>query len=992
MKKRVFNIKIAITLILFSGILITVYKNQHSSLNTEHGSIRFDFGVEKNASEEGWIPITVESSRSDGDSADQYHYSKEKGYGFTGTDKVNGISEEPFLENSPYPENIYTDHVVATGKEFVVDLNNGTYTVELMVGSDGSNQTVAKVENEKEVTIRFTPGEVGVQTLTDVVVKDGQLNIVFGDKKTDKNLVSAIVISQMGSPSKLKAELNFEKGKTKLTWKKAKGSNSYNIYRINRLGEKELIGTTEKTTYVDKNIETGDVYTYFVTAACITGTESSETNRVEIEVIDSTVKAPGKVSNLSVSELTDSSITLSWDKTKDADWYDVYWSDRECNPVEGLEGYQLLGRTKDTTSVLNTSTHLQKYFIVIAGNDGGYSELVNIASDIGKDLNPQTEALDRGLVAIMTENGVYISFRISMEEYGENATYEIYRDGVKIKDIAAAENSNYLDKDGKASSTYMVKQVSNGLVINESADVVPQTASYLDIPLQIPKATASMPDGSSYTYSANDMSAGDVNGDGVYELFVKWTPSNAQDNSKAGYTGPTIIDCYTMAGDLLWRVDLGINIRSGAHYTQYMVYDFDGDGSSEMICKTADGSKDGAGTVIGDASADYRNSGGYILTGPEYLTLFDGETGKALDTIDYNPQRGSVSSWGDDYGNRVDRFLAGVAYLDGSHPSAVFARGYYTRAVVVAYDVVNNKLVERWVCDSNDTENKELYGQGAHSFSSADVDVDGYHEIVYGSAVIDEDGTVMYSMGSKDGVHGGHGDALHVGDFNLTNPGLEIFMVHETYPHDAGIELHDGDTGEYLYSIPSNSDVGRGAAGDIDPEYPGCESWAIGTDTWNSKTGYLMSADGEQIASTIPAANHMIWWDSDLGREILDHNFSESLGAGTPVILKWNWNTNTSETLLKAEGTLSNNYTKGNPGLQADLFGDWREEVVFRSTDSSFARVYMTTDLCDYRIYTLMDDIQYRCAVAGQNSGYNQPPHTSFYIGFDQLFMEVPVR
>lgn len=594
------------------------------------------------------------------------------------------------------------------------------------------------------------------------------------------------------------------------------------------------------------------------------------------------------------------------------------------------------------------------------------------------------EALDRGLVAVKIESGIFLSWRIAINEY-ESTTFELYRNNKLIASFTDSENSNYLDRDGKVDSRYYVKSITgNKETVSKKVSVLEQP--YFDIPMNKPKDGVT-PTGELYTYSANDLSIGDVTGDGRYEIFVKWYPSNAKDNAHDGYTGPTYLDCYTLEGEQLWRIDLGINIRSGAHYTQFLVYDFDGDGIAELICKTADGTIDGIGKVIGDQAMDYRNEKGFILEGPEYLTLFDGATGAALDTINYKPDRGAPGSWGDFDGNRIDRFLAGVAYLDGEKASALVCRGYYTRAVVVAYDVKENKLVERWCADSSDNV-PELAGQGAHSLSIADVDQDGFDEIVYGSAVIDHDGSLLYSTGF------GHGDALHVGDFDLDNPGLEIFMTHEESPHEHGFELHDAKTGKVLFSVPSESeDIGRGVAADIDPRYKGAQLWGYAPELNERVPGTesFYTSKGEVIDGPVLPANFVIWWDGDLGREILDHEFDPEQQAGVGTIYKWNWLTNEADLLLRADGTLSNNGTKGNSNLQADLFGDWREEVIWRLADSSALRVYTTTDLSEHRLYTLMHDSQYRVAVAWQNVAYNQPPHPSFYIGFDKDQMNVPV-
>ncbi len=380
------------------------------------------------------------------------------------------------------------------------------------------------------------------------------------------------------------------------------------------------------------------------------------------------------------------------------------------------------------------------------------------------------------------------------------------------------------------------------------------------------------------------------------------------------------------------------------------------------MCKTADGTIDGTGVTIGNGSADYRNSSGYILSGPEYLTVFSGQTGKALTTAAYEPPRGTVSSWGDSYGNRVDRFLAGVAYLDGVRPSIVMARGYYTRTVLVAYDWRNGTLTRRWTFDSNSSTNTGTAGQGNHNLSVADTDGDGKDEIHYGSLGIDDNGAKLYNTGL------GHGDAMHLSDLDPDRPGLEVFGVHESTSAQYGAEIHDAKTGQVLWGKNTGADTGRGLAADIDPRYKGTELWASGVG--------LHTVTGTQISSSNPGSiNFAIWWDGDLSRELLDHT------GGTGKIDKWNYSNNSLTRLLTATGTSSNNSTKGNPSLQADLLGDWREEVIWRTTDSNALRLYTTTDVTSTKIHTLMHDPVYRLGIAWQNVAYNQPPHTSYYLG-----------
>ena len=581
----------------------------------------------------------------------------------------------------------------------------------------------------------------------------------------------------------------------------------------------------------------------------------------------------------------------------------------------------------------------------------------------GRPLDP----LDRGVVAIHTGDGNFVSWRALGPEDPATA-FNLYRDGVRINTTPLGA-TNFVDTGAAASAAYSIRAVSGG---TESAVDARAGATwprpFKAIPLRKP-AGGVTPDGEAYTYGVNDGSAADLDGDGVYELLVKWQPTNAHDNAHRGYTGSTLIDAYRLDGTFMWRIDLGRNIRAGAHYTTYLAFDFDGDGRAELMAKTADGTVDGAGKAIGDPAADHRNKDGTILAGPEFLTVFDGRTGAALASTDYTPPRGDVAAWGDSHGNRVDRFLGGVAYLDGARPSAVFARGYYTRAVLAAWDWRDNKLTQRWVFDSDLPANASAAGQGAHWMAVADADGDGRDDIVYGAATIKSDGTLMYSTGLC------HGDALHVGKHDPSRPGLQVFMVHESPScyRGNGAEMHDAATGKVLWGIASTIDVGRGICMDIDAAHPGNECWAAigGID---NPAGGLVNAAGVQISSVRPRAyNFGLWWDGDLLRESLD---------GTRIE-KWNPQAQRLDPLLDGAkyGAASINGTKANPVLSADLFGDWREEVVWRSANDEALLVFSTTAPTRHRIPTLMHDTQYRVQVAAQNAAYNQPPHPSFFLG-----------
>jgi rhamnogalacturonan endolyase len=571
------------------------------------------------------------------------------------------------------------------------------------------------------------------------------------------------------------------------------------------------------------------------------------------------------------------------------------------------------------------------------------------------------ENIDRGVVAVNVGNSsVYVGWRFLGTD-PSNIAFNVYRNSTLINSNPITNSSNYIDTNGDRYASYSVRSVVNGVEQDSSASVDVWNEQYLAVDLQRPTG-GTTPDGVSYDYSPNDLSVADLDGDSEYEIIVKWDPSNSKDNSQSGYTGNVYLDAYEMSGQRLWRIDLGRNIRAGAHYTQFIAYDLDGDGRAEVACKTADGTIDGQGRVIGDDSVDYRNSNGYILSGPEYLTIFEGNSGRALTTTDYIPARGSVSSWGDSYGNRVDRFLAGVAYLDGERPSLIMSRGYYTRAVIAAWDWRNGSLTNRWTFDSDESGNSEAAGQGAHSLSIGDVDQDGRQEIVFGSATIDDNGSLLYSTGLC------HGDALHLGDLNPDRSGLEVFMVHESPScyGDNGIEMHDARTGQIIWGRSGEgADIGRGLTADIDSRYRGSEAWA--------SRGGMISAAGQYLGDSKPSINFAIWWDDDPIREILDRT----------VIDKWNTNSSSTDRLLTAYnfGAAQNNGTKANPGLSADIIGDWREEVIWRHDNNQQLLIFTTTDVTDMRLFTLMHDPQYRVAIAWQNAGYNQPPHPGFYLG-----------
>jgi autotransporter-associated beta strand protein len=622
----------------------------------------------------------------------------------------------------------------------------------------------------------------------------------------------------------------------------------------------------------------------------------------------------------------------------------------------------------------------------------------------------QMEALDRGLVALRRATAqVYLGWRLLGTDPA-TVGFNVYRSAngapaVKLTATPITASTNYVDTtfSATAANTYFVRPVVDGVEQAASeTTTLPANAplqQYLSVPLDIPPG-GQVPDVAnpgqflSYTYTANDASVGDLDGDGQYEIVLKWSPSNEQNGSIAGYTGSTIFDAYRLDGTRLWRIDLGRNIRSGAQYAPFLVYDLDGDGKAEVVSRTVPGTKDGLGHDVilpgDDPNADYRDSAGRITTGPEYLTVFDGATGGALATVPLAPDRQDISTWGDNYGHRGENLMLAPAYLDGSRPSIVVGRGVFgpsgtfpARNELTAWNWRGGALTQQWWFRGdigiNGNVNSEYVGQANYTMIPADVDGDGRDEIVYGAMVVDDNGTGLYSTGR------GHGDALHVADMDPANPGLEVFMPQEdtTIGNHTAAVLRDAATGTLLaatlvtpadIAAGSFPDVGRGIALDIDPNYPGYEFW-------DSYDPSIYDAHGNAIYAK-PSNMHVnfgVWWDGDLLRETLDNT----------TISDWNTATHGRSNLVSSSnsginstaGLSANNGTKSTPCLSGDILGDWREEVIWRKSDNSALEIWSTTIAATNRMPTLMHDSQYREAIAWQNVGYNQPPNPSFFLG-----------
>jgi len=567
------------------------------------------------------------------------------------------------------------------------------------------------------------------------------------------------------------------------------------------------------------------------------------------------------------------------------------------------------------------------------------------------------ELLDRGLVAVSTAgSSVFLSWRLLGDDAADIA-FNIYRGTTKVNSTPIAGATNLVDNSGSASAKYSVRAVIGGVEQGASKEVSVWASNCLTITLAQPSSI----------YAPNDINVGDLDGDGEYELVVKYEPNNTKDNSQSGVVDKVYLHAYKLNGTCLWKIDLGVNIRGGAHYTQHQVYDYDGDGFAEVACKTAPGTKDGTGAFlsIGPAATDndatdYRNASGYILTGPEYLTVFNGKTGKEMATVNYVPARGTSlkADWGDDYGNRVDRFNSATAWLDGKRPSMVFQRGYYFRLTCATWDWRDGKLTQRWFIDSRKTSGySSMNDQGNHSIMVADADSDGKDEIFFGASALNDDGKLYWVNGN------GHGDANHIGDMDPSRAGMEIWLVREgAVAGGIGSYLADAATGKAIWSktVTEDTDVGRGLAADIDATHVGYEMWSSATDgTYNCKN--------ERINANKGSVNFRVYWDGDLQDELLDGN----------KIDKWN---GTGTTRLATLNGNSCNGTKATPNFSGDLLGDWREEVILHDGASKLY-LYTTTIPSTHRLYTPMHDPAYRAQISTEQSSYNQPPHLGFFLG-----------
>ena len=958
------------------------------------------------------------------------------------------------------------DFTIGAG-EFALDIPNGDYEVTCYGGDIlPGTSTVKSSYGAEGKSIGSISVKQGVAGATGTVrVEDGQLNIT-----TDNYFNGFTVTDILKAPSSLEASEKSVSGSNMtflLSFVGVDEAVKYNVYKKSSSDDAfTIVKTFTAEEYKDDDLgcramtaALGETYEYYMTCVTADGTESARSNIEIVKAVLDEVKVPAAPTNVVCVDPTSSTtgvqhtITISWNAASVADAdqgkvikYVIYRS-AKAEDEKGFKAFEKVGETTETTfkdTYFDIDTNISYYYKVAALNAGGLSELSAVCkTPVTGTLTPGNleKYSDRALVAVnlagekgaeilisatdkdgnTLTKGVYLSWRSFEADFDNDnnlkTTFTVYRDGAAIAENVSV--TNMVDEGGTSASTYKVVGSNDSAIGVKAVDTKCWEHQYLELNLYAP-ADETMPEynGEVATcdYSANDMSLGDLDGDGVLELIVKWYPSNAKDNSGYGFTGKTFLDAYdvnwaTGETTLLYRIDMGINIRSGAHYTQFQVWDYDGDGKAEIAVKTAPGTTvlrptDGTANTLAEVEYidvpssslptekiseknDYRNASGYVLDGPEYFTMFNGEDGSILDTTDFVPARGNVGAWGDAYGNRVDRFLSATAYLDGEKPYAVFTRGYYTRTCLTAYYVNDEgKLDVYWAFDTNEA-GSEYEAQGNHGLSVNDVDNDGKDEIIYGSLTVDHDGTVKYSTGL------GHGDAMHVSDWVEWNDGLEIMDVHEHDDAAYHVEIHDAETGEILMGYWTGKDTGRGVAADIDPTSAGAEWWSIASPTyegndepsWDSTDGEVYSTQSKvgaliKLADKTPASNASIFWDGDLLSEVQDHTFNKEAYAPTGVKLyKWDYENEEQVELLSSTEIWSSNGTKGNLGIIADFLGDWREEIIARcAADKNKVRVYTTTIQTDYVVPCLLENLAYREGVAWENVGYNQPANLSYLL------------
>lgn len=621
-----------------------------------------------------------------------------------------------------------------------------------------------------------------------------------------------------------------------------------------------------------------------------------------------------------------------------------------------------------------------------------------------ENVKRRAEWLDRGLVAVPDKEGVLVNWRCLGTD-SLNLKYNLYRNGTRINSTPLT-NTNYFDKDGKSGDKYGITEVINGEETCVQYETKALDKNYIEFSVEKYDAD----------YIIDDGAVGDLDGDGQYELLLRRVPKDMNVDTRTAYP---LIEAYKLNGKHMWTINIGPN-EINEHDLNMMVYDFNGDGKSEVIMRSFEGTKDGKNNVITDKDGnitDYSKDKDnlaifkdrqYIVSTPEYLSMYNGETGEEMARTDLLPSQEPLSSWSCQYNDtgrltkRASHHTFGLAYLDGVTPSFVEVRGAWDNVKAAAWHIENNEFVLDWEADTpNEDTLDSIYGSSNHNLTAVDVDFDGKDEILSGPMAIDHDGTTMYSVKAQNEENTwtklGHGDAFDVAKMNPDYDGYYVWACHETKNLPANIELHDARTGEVIFGYGKTKDTGRSRAADIDPTHRGFEVWGSTwtvpmningekiADSWNEfkvrgiDGNFEKDEKGEEIKTSLPM-NFKIYWDGDLLSEFLD---------GTRIS-KWNWTDKVIDVIMDADGCMSNCGTKAVPCVAADLFGDWRDEVVWKTEDESAVRIYSTTYETEYKIPTFMHDPYYRASIAMQNNHYNQPVNVSYYLGAETTSVPIP--
>lgn len=558
------------------------------------------------------------------------------------------------------------------------------------------------------------------------------------------------------------------------------------------------------------------------------------------------------------------------------------------------------------------------------------------------------EALDRGLSVIPSVDGkgIYLSWRL-LEQDEEGTSFHVYRSvNGKTKRLTSKPiqtTCDFIDKqpvEGKALYWVRTLNAKKKMVSESPKQEVEGTLlkNYRSIKLN-------------RNVKAGKVAVADLNGDGVYDYIIRTPEMNTDPGTRGNLKGDTYqIEAYLSDGTFLWSKDLGQGIEPGVWYSPFVVYDFNGDGKAEVALKTA-------------PETTKRNKEGRVDSGEEYLSVWDGMTGKEIARVDW-PERN------DRYGNvnRQNRNQIGMAFLDGKTPYILACRGTYKLMVVDAWELKGDKLVRAWRWDG-DEENPIVRSMGSHNMVCGDVDNDGRDEILLGSCMLDDNGTLLWSAGL------GHPDKIYLTDIDPKRPGMEVFLCLEPFNNEGrGVCVVDAATGNHVWNIGHKTfHVGDGMVTDFDPSHEGLECFASEDSKGGSRDKYLLSASGKYIGKNegVPPCRNWAWWDGDLLRETFQGD-NNRWGAGSS-------SDGRKQSILKWKGEVLTEGIEGDILMIADLYGDWREEIV--TAVKGELRIYTTNHPAKDRRVTLMQDGIYRSYVAHRSMGYPQAPVPSYYLG-----------